>query len=412
MKGERREPLAGGFKSLRGLYKDRRDACPTNIMEKIGHYKILANIGSGGLGKVFKAEDPQGNIVAIKLLSPEFTRDKMVVESFLRESRLLENLHHPNIIRSMGDGKVRGKYYIVMEYVEGESIKDLQTKKKMLIEQEVIKVLLQVVDALAYLHSHSIIHRDIKPQNILIKDGHVNVADFGIAILKTTDKKISESRSGTAIYMSPEQIKGQDIDLRSDIYSLGVTAYEMLTGTIPFDGPDPNTIMTKHLNFLATPPHVVSSSISPKMSEIVMKMLEKEPSKRYQDARELKEELKRLERTPSISGKEDRKYRRLEEHIRICYRSLADSGISECVFTKDIGDAGIKFVTKIPIPERVILEVDISLPDYKDAIKVLGKVKWVKKDESTDGYEIGCEFLEMSEKDKNRLMEHIRVKSN
>ena len=312
----------------------------------------------------------------------------------------------------MGDGKVRGKYYIVMEYVEGESIKDLQTKKKMLIEQEVIKVLLQVVDALAYLHSHSIIHRDIKPQNILIKDGHVNVADFGIAILKTTDKKISESRSGTAIYMSPEQIKGQDIDLRSDIYSLGVTAYEMLTGTIPFDGPDPNTIMTKHLNFLATPPHVVSSSISPKMSEIVMKMLEKEPSKRYQDARELKEELKRLERTPSISGKEDRKYRRLEEHIRICYRSLADSGISECVFTKDIGDAGIKFVTKIPIPERVILEVDISLPDYKDAIKVLGKVKWVKKDESTDGYEIGCEFLEMSEKDKNRLMEHIRVKSN
>src|SRR3990167_6576442 len=145
---------------------DRRDACPTNIMEKIGHYKILANIGSGGLGKVFKAEDPQGNIVAIKLLSPEFTGDKMVVESFLRESRLLENLHHPNIIRSMGDGKVRGKYYIVMEYVEGESIRDLLAKKRILTEQEVIKILLQVVDALAYLHAHSIVHRDIKPQNV------------------------------------------------------------------------------------------------------------------------------------------------------------------------------------------------------------------------------------------------------
>jgi serine/threonine protein kinase len=177
--------------------------------------------------------------------------------------------------------------------------------------------------------------------------------------------------------------------------------------------------MTKHLNFLAIPPHVVSSSISPKMSEIVMKMLEKEPSKRYHDAIELKEELRRLERTPSISGKEDRRYRRLEEHIQICYKSLANPAISECVFTKDICDAGIKFVTKIPIPERVILEIDISLPDYvehptgrKDAIKVLGRVKWISKGESMDGYEIGCEFLEVSEDDRNRLIEYIRIKSN
>jgi serine/threonine-protein kinase len=267
------------------------------IGKRIGGYQVVSRIGSGGLAEVYRAIDGEGNYAAIKMLFQELTADRAKVERFLQEVSVLERLSHKNIIRIISNGIFEDKHYIIMEYVEGYNLKDLILRKGRIDESEASEILLQIGEALDYLHKHGIIHRDIKPQNILINpEGLVKLTDFGIALQNSRQSaNESEFGTGTATYMSPEQIKGLVLDERTDIYSLGVTAYEMLTGSAPFRGDSINVIKTKHLNFPPIPPTRITPAISTKMEEIVLKMLEKDIYRRYRNVEVLINSLKAVQ---------------------------------------------------------------------------------------------------------------------
>ena len=263
--------------------------------DRIGRYRLLKLIGSGGFAAVYKAIDPDKNIVAIKVLSKDYSKNRHMIERFSQELSILKGLSHPNIVRVLGNGRYFRSYYIVMEFVDGIDLKNRITKVGSIREKDAIEILIQVAGALGYIHSYSIVHRDVKPQNLLMVQNNVKLTDFSIALLNpAVMKRASEFGTGTPFYMSPEQIRGYTLDKRTDIYSLGITAYEMLTGIMPFPGSDFNQVKIRHLNFRPPSMREVESSISQPMDALVLKMIEKDPADRHQDAGELIADLRSL----------------------------------------------------------------------------------------------------------------------
>jgi len=251
--------------------------------KSIGKYRLIEKIGSGGLSDVYKAKDPaEERVVAIKIIREELFADNVARVFFLREAAVLKEIDHPNVIKIIGHGQTRGYYYLIMELVDGTNLQELLNQRRKLKRDEAISIIYQIADALEYMHRHSIIHRDIKPKNILMeKNEKPKISDFGIALLKQESKERSHSlRVGTVTYMSPEQIKGQSLDEKTDIYSLGITAYEMLTGEVPFRGATVASIQIKHLNFQPLPLQKIDSALSGAVEKAVLKMLEKEPAQR------------------------------------------------------------------------------------------------------------------------------------
>ncbi len=262
---------------------------------RIGRYKLLEEVGSGGISTVYKAADSEGNIVALKVLSGSLSYNRNIVERFTQEMKILKRLSHPNIVKVIATGRFLRKYYIVMEFASGISLKNRIIEEGTIDKEDVIDIIIQIADALEYIHRYSIIHRDVKPQNVLISGDKVKLTDFSIALLNPAlSRKAKEFGSGTPTYMSPEQIKGQILDKTTDIYSLGVTAYEMLTGLIPFRGTDTNQIKIKHLNFKPTSMRKINPSLSEEVDRIVLKMLEKKPGDRYRDTSELIKDIRIL----------------------------------------------------------------------------------------------------------------------
>ena len=201
-------------------------------------YEILGRIGSGGMADVYKGKDRKLNrYVAIKVLKSDYRSDQVFIKKFLSEAQAAAGLMHPNVVNVYDVGQDRGLYYMVMELVEGITLKDYIKKKGRLSAKETISISIQMVTGLQAAHNHHIIHRDIKPQNIIIsKDGKVKVTDFGIARATTSTQTISTSVMGSVHYTSPEQARGGVVDQKSDLYSIGITMYEMITGHVPFDG--------------------------------------------------------------------------------------------------------------------------------------------------------------------------------
>lgn len=259
-----------------------------------GRYELLEKIGDGGMAVVYKGKDKLLNrYIAVKILRPEFTKDATFVENFKRESQAAAGLSHPNIVGVYDVGREGNINYIVMELIEGDTLNKIIEREAPMDYRKVIDISKQVAAALRVAHKNKIIHRDVKPHNIMVtNDGVVKLADFGIA-RAVNDATLSTGSKivGSVHYFSPEQARGNYVDERSDIYSLGIVMYEMLTGKVPFDGDNPVTVALKHINEEITPPRELEPSIPPALERIVMKATSKFQTNRYANADELIQDL-------------------------------------------------------------------------------------------------------------------------
>lgn len=274
-------------------------------MEKIGKYQILEELGKGAMGVVYKALDPDINReVAIKTIRFEAVTDGVekeeLMKRFMKEAQAAGKLTHPNIITIYDVGREKDSTYIVMQYIEGESIKDVIESGKQFTPHKIIDLMVNLCDALDYAHPKGIVHRDMKPGNILVnKEGKPFIVDFGVARVETSTMTQTGQTLGTPSYMSPEQVMGQKVDGRSDIFSLGVILYELLTGQRPFSSEGGiTTLIYKIINEAPLPITKVKKNVSPKFEPIIEKALAKDPNERYQNCSELAADLRPLKEVP------------------------------------------------------------------------------------------------------------------
>jgi eukaryotic-like serine/threonine-protein kinase len=268
-----------------------------------GRYRIMRKLGSGGMANVYLAEDQElGRRVAIKILNDRHANDDQFVERFRREAKNAAGLSHPNIVSIYDRGEAEGTYYIAMEYLDGRSLKELILSRGPAPVPIAIDYARQILAALRFAHRNGIVHRDIKPHNVLVDaEGRLKVTDFGIARAGASQMTEAGSIIGTAQYLSPEQAKGAPVDQTSDLYSVGVVLYELLTGVVPFSGDTPVEIAMKHLSAIPDPPSEHRDEIPRDLDLIVMRALGKEPGERYQSAEEMETDLARVARGAAIS---------------------------------------------------------------------------------------------------------------
>ncbi|HZT92017.1 MAG TPA: Stk1 family PASTA domain-containing Ser/Thr kinase [Gaiellaceae bacterium] len=266
-------------------------------------YVIRRKLGSGGMADVYLAEDQElGRRVALKLLDDRHASDEQFVERFRREAQSAAGLNHPNIVSIFDRGRAEGTYYIAMEYLDGRTLKELLVRNGPTPIPIAIDYARQILSALAFAHRNGIVHRDIKPHNIVVGgDGRLKVTDFGIARSGASQMTEAGSIVGTAQYLSPEQARGAPVDPRSDIYSLGIVLYEMLTGKVPFTGDTPVEIAMKHLSQVPKPPSELRPEVPHDLDAVVMRALAKDPAQRYASAEEMDADLARVARGVAVS---------------------------------------------------------------------------------------------------------------
>jgi eukaryotic-like serine/threonine-protein kinase len=268
-----------------------------------GRYQVVRKLGAGGMANVYLAEDQElGRHVAIKILNDRHANDEQFVERFRREAKNAAALSHPNIVSIYDRGEAEGTYYIAMEYLDGRSLKELIISRGPAPLNVAIEYVRQILSALRFAHRHGIVHRDIKPHNVLVDaEGRVKVTDFGIARAGTSQMTEAGSIVGTAQYLSPEQARGTGVDQRSDLYSLGIVLYELLTGTLPFNGDTPVEVAMKHLSQTPELPSALRPELPREVDLVVTRALAKDPDERYQSAEEMDADLERLARGAAVS---------------------------------------------------------------------------------------------------------------
>ncbi|NUN51145.1 MAG: serine/threonine protein kinase, partial [Candidatus Brocadiae bacterium] len=267
-------------------------------------YKILARIGQGAMGSVFKAlQVSMDRVVALKILAPKYGQNPRFVERFFREARAVAKLNHPNIIQGIDVGESNGVHYFAMEYVDGPTVGQLLRRGGALDERRAAQIGLQTARALEHAWRHGLVHRDVKPDNVMLtRTGAAKLCDLGLAKVQSGDASMSEAgvSMGTPNYISPEQARGEaDVDIRSDIYSLGSTMYHMVTGQVPFFSESAAVVIARHLNEAPRPPREVNALVSEGMSAAVLRMMHKDRMRRYQNPAELAGDLELLANPPA-----------------------------------------------------------------------------------------------------------------
>jgi eukaryotic-like serine/threonine-protein kinase len=269
-----------------------------------GRYRIIRKLGAGGMANVYLAEDQElGRRVAIKILDDRHAADNSFIERFRREAKNAAGLSHPNIVSIYDRGEAEGTYYIAMEYLSGRSLKELIVGRGPTPIRIAIDYTRQILAAVGYAHRNGIVHRDIKPHNVVVDaDGRLKVTDFGIARSGASQMTEVGSIIGTAQYLSPEQAKGSPVDQRSDVYSVGIVLYEMLTGQVPFTGDTPLEIAMKHLSEIPVPPSEIRDDVPDDLDLVTLRALAKDPEDRYQTAEEMDADLARVARGLGVSA--------------------------------------------------------------------------------------------------------------
>src|ERR1700692_2561019 len=266
----------------------------------LDHYRVDGLVARSGMSSIFRGTDVRnGKAVAIKIPHPEMEADPVLYDRFKREEEIGKKLVRPGVVRVFND-EDRSRRYMVLEWVDGRLLRQILNEQKPLPPERAIRIALALCKTLDYIHSQGVVHRDLKPENIMVgPDDQVKLIDFGIAAnagsRRLTFAKLTEAM-GTPDYISPEQVKGKRGDARSDVYSLGVMFYEMLTGKVPFTGPNPFVIMNERLLNHPIPPREVNPDISPELQEIIYRALERDPNKRYPNAHEFALDLEHPEK--------------------------------------------------------------------------------------------------------------------
>ena len=280
-------------------------AGPDTLIDQVfdGRYKVVRKLGTGGMANVYLAEDQElGRRVAIKMLDDRHAQDEQFVERFRREAKNAAGLSHPNVVSIYDRGQAEGTYYIAMEYLEGRTLKELLVARGPTPIPVAIDYARQILAALGFAHQHGVVHRDIKPHNVAVApDGRIKVMDFGIARAGTSQMTETGSIIGTAQYLSPEQAKGAPVGPASDIYSVGIVLYEMLTGSVPFTGDTPLEIAMKHLSAIPEPPSEQRPEVPHELDSIVLRALAKRPEDRYQAAEAMDADLARAARGQAVA---------------------------------------------------------------------------------------------------------------
>src|SRR5579863_1409943 len=279
--------------------------------DMLDHYRIDATVARSGMATLYRATDLNKNRqVALKVPHPEMEADTVLVERFKREQEIGQLLDHPGVVKTF-NSEQRSRLYMVIEWVDGRLLRAILNEEGALPIERAEKIILGICDALDYMHKRGIVHRDLKPENVMVNDrDEIKLIDFGIA-MKEDARRLTfanvSSMLGTPDYIAPEQVQGKRGDQRSDMYSLGIMFYEMLTGQVPFSGPNPLAVMNERLVKDPTPPRALNPDIPPEIEEIVFRALEKDPRHRYGSAHEMQWDLEHKEQV----GVEDRGYRPL-----------------------------------------------------------------------------------------------------
>jgi serine/threonine protein kinase len=270
--------------------------------QQIPGYQLLDKLGAGAMATVFKAKQISlDRVVAIKVLPKKYMSDPQFIQRFYAEGRAAAKLNHPNIVQAIDVGQAGDYHYFVMEYVEGESVYEQLQARGRYTEADALETVIAIAEALDHVHSKGMMHRDVKPKNIMItRSGVPKLADMGLA-RQVTDAEAAQAEKGkaygTPYYIAPEQIRGElDIDFRADIYGLGATFFHMVTGRVPFDGPTPSAVMHKHLKEPLTPPDHINEELSAGASEIIEVMMAKKREKRYASTSDLLEDLRSVQK--------------------------------------------------------------------------------------------------------------------